>query len=187
MRNDNNQVKIERSSSISQSRESIKENSEPANAQKRRSPDEGIQTAEELDSARTSKRSNSIEVITARVVEIDITSDDIGKMPPPAMVPKKAAQRKPRTKQKAPVVEPVPAPLRVTRSKIKQEKVSLPAAESKDAENSDEDLPLASLVAQPSTNEISQSQSDASNVNSVDSMSANKSAAQPVKKPKKVS
>lgn len=140
MRNESNTViKTERVSSMGGSRESIKENKEPENevnvakSQKRKSPDEGIQSATESDAGSErgarSKRSDSVELITAKTVEIDITSgDDFDKMPPPA-VPKKAT-KKTRTKQKKPVEEvepeaPQPGALRVTRSKIKQEKVSI--------------------------------------------------------------
>jgi hypothetical protein len=140
MRNENNTViKTERVSSMGGSRESIKENKEPENevngakSQKRKSPDEGIQSATESDAGSErgarSKRSDSVELITAKTVEIDITSgDDFDKMPPPA-VPKKAT-KKTRTKQKKPAEEvepedPQPGALRVTRSKIKQEKVSI--------------------------------------------------------------
>lgn len=121
------------------SRESIKENKEPESeknttkSQKRRSPDEGIQLATESDGGSerggASKRSNSVELITTKTVEIDITSgDDFDKMPPPA-VPKKAP-KKARTKQKkqtdeVALKEAQPGELRVTRSKIKQDKVSM--------------------------------------------------------------
>lgn len=143
MRNDSNvvSIKTERYSSMGSSRESIKENKEPEleistnKNQKRKSPDEGIQSATESDAGSerggASKRSNSVELIAAKAVEIDITSgDDFDKMPPPA-VPKKT--KKTRTKQKKQVEEvapedPQPGMLRVTRSKIKQEKISIDKA-----------------------------------------------------------
>lgn len=145
MRNDKNSVliKTERTSCMGSSRESIKENKEPEQENngnnKRKSPDEGIQSATESDpEARASserggasKRSNSVEVIHAKTVEIDITSgDDFEKMPPP---PPKKASKKTRTKQKKQVEEvvpeePQPGMLRVTRSKIKQEKISIDKA-----------------------------------------------------------
>lgn len=136
MRNDSDVfIKTERKSSIQSSSESIKENKEPENEnakhQKRKSPDEGIQSATESDACSehgaAKKRSNSVEFITAKAVEIDITSgDDFDKMPPPA-VPKKAT-KKTRTKQKKVVEESeesVAGSIRVTRSKIKEEKLSI--------------------------------------------------------------
>lgn len=146
MRNDNNTVtiKTERSSSVlskSTSRESLKENSEPEKNQKRRSPDEGIQVESEPSSVRTSKRSDSVELISAKIVEIDITAnEERGMMPPPA-IPKKAIVRKTRTKQKVQAEEPLANPLRITRSKIKLEKVSLTTAP--------EVHPEESVVAEP--------------------------------------
>lgn len=121
-------IKVERTSSIlhSSSRESIKENRAPEANQKRRSPDEGIQSAPE--SQRSSKRSDSIEIISSKVMEIDITDDDGGKMLPPPLPLKKGNTKKTRTKQnKKPEVveEALPGGLRITRSKIKQEKVSI--------------------------------------------------------------
>lgn len=127
MRNDNNiVVKTERSSSINKtlSRESIKENKEPEKPvnQKRKSPDEGIQSAcDSPSSERASKRSNSIEVISSKIVEIDLSNiDDNERMPPPSLTKKGG-------KKATSVVPEVDAAkgLRVTRSKIKQEKVSM--------------------------------------------------------------
>lgn len=131
MRNDTIAVKTER---VSNARESIKENKVPVpngSKNKRKSPDEGIQSAtqSENDLAGAGKRSNSVECLIPKAVEIDVTSeDDNDKMPPPA-IPKKTA-KKTRTKQKkqveeAPVEEPPKGVLRVTRSKIKQEKISI--------------------------------------------------------------
>lgn len=137
LRNENNSVvavKTERSSSLikSNSRDSIKENQSPPNeerTERRRSPDEGIQSATESEapSAITSKRSNSVELISNKLIEIDITGDESSKLQP---VTKKTT-RKPRTKkqpQEEPIVEPIP--LRMTRSKIKQEKISIDASSS---------------------------------------------------------
>lgn len=129
MRNDNNVVviKTERLESISQRRDSAKENQKPEKRteQKRRSPDEGIQSATESEVS--AKRSNSVEMISAKAVEIEISSgDDFDKMPPPQM-PTKKTVKKTRTKQKKP--EDIPdypkEMLRATRSRIKEEKISL--------------------------------------------------------------
>lgn len=149
MRNDQNNVTIkkERSSSLvkSNSRESIKENKKPETEsvnQKRKSPDEGIQSASESEGATTksSKRSSSVEIISDKLVSIDITTnDEIEAMPPPA-IPKKNS-KKTRTKQKPLPVEEPPSlpegqPLRITRSKIKQEKISLLSAPATEPEAS---------------------------------------------------
>lgn len=148
MRNDQNSsvivnVKKERSSTISSSTsgESIKENKIPdkdlAN-QKRKSPDEGIQSATESEGAisKNCKRSNSVELISDKMVSIDITEEN--EMPPPAAMPKKAA-KKAKSKQTVtvtvlPVEEPEPQALRVTRSKIKQEKISIVPAQPTESE-----------------------------------------------------
>lgn len=139
MRNDQNTVtiKTERTSSTS-SRDSIKENKIPDKDivnSKRRSPDEGIQSANESETAssKSCKRSNSVELISDKLVAIDIT-DDHETMPPPAAVLPKKVTKKTRTKQK--VEEQESQPLRVTRSKIKQEKLSVlapPPAETETA------------------------------------------------------
>lgn len=52
---------------------------------KRNSPDEGIQSASEMDlvADKAISRSKSIEFIYNKPVEIDITGDDAEKMPPP--------------------------------------------------------------------------------------------------------
>lgn len=132
MRNENNvTIKIERSSTMSSAlnRESIKENEMPVTEhnQKRRSPDEGIQSASESEIAsnKNSKRSSSVELIKDKLVSIDLSSDaQSAEMPPPAL-PKKTAKNtrtKPKPKQ---LVEEPEETLRVTRSKIKQEKVSI--------------------------------------------------------------
>jgi hypothetical protein len=132
MRNDNNTVvKSERVSVHKEtSRESLKENipENISSSQKRKSPDEEIQAATESDSA-SSKRSSSVEIICPKTVEIDITSgSEADKMPPPP-VPAKKCARKPRTKQNKALETmseaPVQGQLRVTRSKIKQEKLSI--------------------------------------------------------------
>lgn len=136
MRNDQNVVtiKTERSSTMSSSnsRESIKENKVPekdiAN-QKRKSPDEGIQSATESEGAlsKNSKRGSSIELISNQLVSIDITADDRSEIkPPPDALSKKPAKKTTRTKQKAqPIEEPEPEqPVHTTRLRIKQEKVS---------------------------------------------------------------
>lgn len=135
MRNDTNvTIKNERSSTMSStlSRESIKENEIPEKEaiQKRKSPDEGIQSASESDTAfnANTKRSSSVELINDKVEAIDISSDvPSSEMPPPAL-PKKTAKnaRKPKPKQ----VEEPEQTLRFTRSKIKQEKISMPLTES---------------------------------------------------------
>lgn len=130
MRNENNiAVKIERTSSMNKtnSRESIKENKEPEKAtnQKRKSPDEGIQSAcDSPSSERASKRSNSIEVISAKIVEIDLSHvDDNEIMPPPLL---KKSNKKAAPSKMSAVPEPETSKvLRVTRSKIKQEKISI--------------------------------------------------------------
>lgn len=100
-------------------------------ANKRRSPDEGVQSAAESESsALTSKRSNSVELISAKLVEIDITGDGC-LMPPPAL--SKNATKKTRTKQKKQLAEVTltePKQLRITRSKIKQEKMAIESAQS---------------------------------------------------------
>lgn len=155
MRNDNNcvSIKIERSSSSNSSGslnkatsfESIKENREPEKNQKRKSPDEGIQSATESEaiSQRSSKRSNSVEIIRAKIDEIDITNDEEGKMLPPA-IPKKTVKkvRAKAKKQQDEEVEPEPKGLRVTRSKIKKEKLSI----------IDTALSAASLAPEPEAN-----------------------------------
>lgn len=136
MRNDMNEVVIKKepSRSLRSSCESIKENKTPANgeSEKRKSPDEGIQSAveSEVGSARSSKRSNSVEVISKKLVEIDLTANEtsLEAMPPP-----KVAVKKTRTKQKqpTPVIETESTgEVRITRSKIKQEKLSIPAKSS---------------------------------------------------------
>lgn len=134
MRNENESVsiKVERSSSLikSNSRESVKENRTPneEGVGKRRSPDEGIQSAAESDAASvvSAKRSNSVEFISTKLVEIDITEDDVCRMPPPVAVQSKPTSKKTRTKQKKQTDdEPIVEPIRVTRSKIKQEKLSV--------------------------------------------------------------
>lgn len=131
MRNDNNVVvKTERSSSINKtsSRESIKENKEPEKPvnQKRKSPDEGIQSAcDSPSSERASKRSNSIEVISAKIVEIDLSNvDDNERMPPPSLTKKGGKKATPSNASAVPEIDATGG-LRVTRSKIKQEKVSI--------------------------------------------------------------
>lgn len=133
MRNDNNivAVKVERTSSLAKtnSRDSIKENKEPEKPinQKRKSPDEGIQSScDSPSSERASKRSNSVEVISAKIVEIDLSNvDDNEKMPPPSLT-KKGNNKKASQSTLSSVPEPETSKvLRVTRSKIKQEKVSI--------------------------------------------------------------
>lgn len=129
MRNDNNTVivKTERTSSKQGSCDSFKENELP-DEHKRITIDQGIQPSSELEeiSTRNSKRSNSVELVVAKSVEIDITSDcDAEKMPPP---PPRKDVKKTRTKQKKQTEDSViqqPSGLRITRSKIKQEKVSI--------------------------------------------------------------
>lgn len=149
MRNDNNvavSIKSERSSSnISSARssESVKENKTP-NENQRKSPDEGIQSASESDAGST--RGHSVELITTKIDEIDITGAD-GEMMPPPQVPQKVT-KKARTKQKKhqPMVEeevPLGA-LRVTRSKIKQEKISIDVAMASPAKASG-DIPVLAL------------------------------------------
>lgn len=132
MRNDNNVVviKAERISSKSSSLDSVKENKVPSNDSHQIADPvvESVGSSEEV-STTSSKRSDSVVMIVAKSVEIDITSDcDADKMPPP---PAKKEVKKTRTKKKPAAViqqslEPAePQPLRMTRSKIKQEKVSL--------------------------------------------------------------
>lgn len=146
MRNDNNKVfiKQERSSSIRGSTESIKENKVPEMTNKPQT-DQVIQaTSSDLGATFTSKKSDSVEIICAKTVEVDITSDvDVDKMPPPA-IPKKIV-KKTRTKQIKAVDNTVPEvppnePLRITRSKIKTEKVSV----DRQASKSTVDRPLSS-------------------------------------------
>lgn len=129
MRNNEVVIKKEPSRSLRNSSDSVKENETPAIAgtEKRKSPDEGIQSApeSEVGSTRNSKRSNSVEVISKKLVEIDLTTEEVvvEMMPPP-----KAVVKKTRTKQKQPppVVEAEkPSGLRITRSKIKMEKLSM--------------------------------------------------------------
>lgn len=154
MRNDNNEVVVKRepSRSLRSSTESIKENRTPANSatEKRRSPDEGIQSAVESDAAstRSSKRSNSVEVISLNIDKIDLTVvDETEKMPPP-----KKGVKKTRTKQKPPpVVEEVFEGLRITRSKIKLEKLSITPMAASEASLPKQDIATAApLVASKS-------------------------------------
>lgn len=132
MRNDNNVVviKAERISKSS-SLDSVKENKVPSNDSHQIADPivESVGFSEEVATTSSKKRSDSVVMIAAKPVEIDITSDcDADKMPPP---PAKKEVKKTRTKKKPAAVvqqslEPAePQPLRVTRSKIKQEKVSL--------------------------------------------------------------
>jgi hypothetical protein len=113
MRNDNNTtviVKSERVSGqvrMSNSRDSLKENSVPRN-----------------------DRSQSVEIIPTKPVEIDITHDDSDRMPPPPLPPK---QKKTKAKKNEEVDPTQPLPLRVTRSKIKKEKVSVGKTQSESA------------------------------------------------------
>ena len=132
MRNDTNvTIKKERPSIMSStlSRESIKENEIPEKeaTQKRKSPDEGIQSASESDTAskKNSKRSTSVELINDKLVSIDISSDvQSSEMPPPALLKKTAKNARTKPKAKQQVEEPEQI-LRITRSKIKQEKLSI--------------------------------------------------------------
>lgn len=151
LRNDNKvavSVKSERSSSISSARssESVKENKTP-NENQRKSPDEGIQSASESDAGSTT-RSHSVELITTKIDEIDITGAD-GEMMPPPQVPQKVT-KKARTKQKKQQHQPMEeeevssGTLRVTRSKIKQEKISIDVAMASPAKTSD-DIPVLAL------------------------------------------
>lgn len=137
MRNDNNTVviKSERvSKSISDSRESTKENEAPAN--EIRSSQETLSEKEFANaSLHAAKRSNSVEIIATKTDSIEITDDDNEKddarpaslMPPPAAPEAKKAAKKTRTKQaKIDIPEPTqPSVLRFTRSKIKLEKLSV--------------------------------------------------------------
>lgn len=128
LRNDNNVVvKIERTSSLIKrlSSDSVKENRLPESIE-----DEGIQSARESEvSAKNSKRSNSVEVISAKLVEIDITSsDDVGNKMPPPQVPRKMSKKQ-RPKLVEDEVAAAVGSLRITRSKIKKEKVSTLADE----------------------------------------------------------
>lgn len=159
LRNDNNvavAIKSERSSSSissARSNESVKENKTPHGHQ-RKSPDEGIQSASESDAGST--RNHSVELITTKIDEIDITGADSDKMPPP-QVPQKMT-KKARTKQKKQQHQPMEeeeAPqgvLRVTRSKIKQEKVSMDFAMASPAKTSD-----ATTVSAPSVTTANES------------------------------
>jgi hypothetical protein len=129
MRNDQNKVLIKSelnaSSSINWSqRESLKEN-RANNSQQNlslREPD--------LNSDR---RSQSVEIIPVRPLEIDITDEDKIKttdavMGPPPVPVKKTRQRVQKTKSADIPEDPSqPIPLRVTRSKIKKEKKSVDA------------------------------------------------------------
>lgn len=141
MRNENNTViiKMERTSKASD--ESLKENRQPEektdNSKKRRSPDEGIQSASETDSASAKdcrRTDDSVEVITSKPVEINVSSgDDADRMPPPIFPTKKAVKTRTKQKQKpkdADGSEDIVqgGPLRVTRSKIKKEKESIDTA-----------------------------------------------------------
>lgn len=128
MRNDNSQVVI-KNERLSNRRGSAKENAAPE-LQKTVSQDEGIASATESNAKSdvSGKRSNSVEIINPKAVEIDITSEsECDKMPPPAVPTKKAAAKIKRTKNKTndDHEEREEAPLRVTRSRIKQEKISI--------------------------------------------------------------
>lgn len=123
MRNDNNTtviVKSERASdqnNVTNSRDSLKENAVPP-------PVATIDiTAENI------RRSQSVEIIPVKPIEIDITLDNSDRiMPPPPLPPK---QKKGRHAKKPEEVDPTqPLPLRVTRSKIKKEKVSVDKTQS---------------------------------------------------------
>lgn len=112
----------------SNSRDSVKENEMPNEEKggKRRSPSEDTQIADSESSGMSSERSNSVELISAKLDEIDITGDDAFRMPPPNLT--KKASKKVRNKQKKQFLEESSyeaAPLRITRSKIKQEKMSI--------------------------------------------------------------
>lgn len=117
MRNNNNitvVVKSERMSAqerMSKSRDSLKENSNPK--------ENSIVEEFSKDNVR---RSQSVEIIPTKAVEIDITNDDSDRMPPPAMP---IQQKKAKTKKVEEVDPTQPLPIRVTRSKIKKEKVSV--------------------------------------------------------------
>lgn len=153
MRNDNNvavAIKSERSSSSissARSNESVKENKMP-NGNQRKSPDEGIQSASESDAGST--RGHSVELITAKIDEIDITGADGDMMPPPQ--PPQKLTKKARTKQKKQQHQPMeeeeaqPGVLRVTRSKIKQEKVSMDVAMTSPAKSSDSTVSAPSVT-----------------------------------------
>lgn len=125
MRNENNQtviIKSERVSSqirVSNSRDSLKENSNPASYQK---------VPEDIAKENV-RRSQSVEIIPTKPVEIDITLDDSGRtqMPPPPLPLK---QKKTRAKKNEETDPTKPLPLRVTRSKIKKEKVSVDKTQS---------------------------------------------------------
>lgn len=124
MRNDNNMsvvVKSERVSSsqarVSNSRDSLKENSNP-----KEGPTVPAEVAKE-----NLRRSQSVEIIPTKPVEIDITHDDSDRMPPPPLPPK---QKKTKAKKHEEIDPTKPLPLRVTRSKIKKEKVSVDKTQS---------------------------------------------------------
>lgn len=136
IRNDNNvavYVKTERVSTANKkvSRGSTKENTQPNNQNERLSVDEGIQMGSETDlripEKNGFKRSQSVEIVPTKPVEIDITDErDIEKMPPPPIPVKnnkKKAQK--QSSQETPVDPAQPIPVRFTRSKIKKEKPSI--------------------------------------------------------------
>lgn len=113
MRNENNTTVIVKSERVSvqerksNSRDSLKENSNP--------------TSHNEVTKETARRSQSVEIIPTKPVEIDITHDDSDRMPPP--LPPKQKKTKAKKDEEADPTKPLP--LRVTRSKIKKEKVSV--------------------------------------------------------------
>lgn len=139
MRNDNNTavifIKQERISNAldKSSRDSLKENDKPKDNnknQKPRSPDEIVEVVKinsVKEPEKSISRSNSVEIVSTKPIEIDVSDESIDEMPPPALPVKKT---KTRTKKNGnanilPVDPTQPLPMRVTRSKIKTEKQSL--------------------------------------------------------------
>ncbi|CRK86348.1 CLUMA_CG000210, isoform A [Clunio marinus] len=123
-------IKTERTDSDRESRSSLKENKAPS-SKPRVSRDEGIQSSTETLS--TLSRSNSVEIVAQKFELIDITVDnDLDKMPPPP-IPAKKGGKKTRTKKQPnqhqqnlveDQSEDSQPQLRITRSKIKKEKMS---------------------------------------------------------------